>query len=39
VAQLGHRPGFDLSDAFSGDAMDVADFIERAWSAVGEPES
>jgi hypothetical protein len=39
VAQLGHCFGFDLSDALSGDPVDVADFIERAWSAVDEPES
>jgi hypothetical protein len=39
VAQLGHRLVFDLPDALSGDPMDVADFFERAWLAVGEPES
>jgi len=39
VAQLGHGLGFDLSDAFSGDPVDAADFIEGARLAVGEPES
>src|SRR5437764_696662 len=39
VAQLGHGLGFDLSDALSGDPVDLADFIERAWLAVGEPVS
>jgi hypothetical protein len=39
MAQFGHRLTFDLPDAFSGDSVDVADFIERAWSAVDEPES
>jgi hypothetical protein len=39
VAELCHCLGFDLPDAFSGDPVDVADFIERAWLAVGEPES
>jgi len=39
VAQLGHRLGFDLPDALSGDPVELADLIERAWWAVGEAES
>jgi len=39
VTQLGHGLVFYLSDALSGDSVDVADFSERAWLAVDEPES
>ena len=39
LAKLGHRFGFDLSDAFSSHAVDLADFIQGAWLAIGEPES
>jgi hypothetical protein len=39
VAQFGHRLGFDLPDALSGDPVELADFFERAWWAVGEAES
>jgi len=39
VAQFGHRLGFDLSDVFSGEPVEVAYLIERAWLAVGESES
>ena len=39
VAQFGHGLVFDLSDALSCYSVDVADFIERAWLAVDEPES
>lgn len=39
LAQLGHRLRFDLSDALSADPMDVADLIEGARWAAGEPES
>jgi hypothetical protein len=38
MAQFGHRLGYDLSDALSGDSVDVANFVERAWLAVDEPE-
>jgi hypothetical protein len=27
VTQLGHRLGFDLADPFTGDAVDLADFV------------
>jgi hypothetical protein len=39
VAQLGHCPGFELPDAFSGDPVDLADLIECARLTVGESES
>ncbi len=39
VAQLGHGRGFELPDALSGNAIDLADLIQRAGLAVGEPES
>ena len=38
VAQFGHRLGFDLSNVFSGEPVEVAYLIERAWLAVGESE-
>jgi hypothetical protein len=39
VAQFGQCSCFDLPDAFSGDSVGLADFVEGAWLAVGEPES
>jgi hypothetical protein len=39
VAQFGHRLGFDLPDAFSGDPVELADLVKRAGWAAGEPES
>ncbi len=39
VAELGHCLDFDLSDAFSGDPVEAADFFEGARLAVGETES
>ena len=39
VAQLGHRLGDDLPDLLPGQPVDVADVIERARVAVGEPGS
>jgi hypothetical protein len=39
VAQFGECSAFDLSDVFSGNSVGLADFVEGAWLAVGEPES
>ena len=39
AAQLGHRFDFKLPDALPGDVMNLADFIQSAWLAVGEPEA
>jgi DNA-directed RNA polymerase specialized sigma24 family protein len=39
VAQLGHRLGLDLPDPLPGHAVDLADLVQRARLAVGEPEA
>src|SRR4051794_34566850 len=39
VAQLAHRLRLDLADALARHAVHLADLVERAWLAVGEPEA
>src|SRR5690242_11616878 len=39
VAQLAHRPRFDLADALAGEAERDADFLERAGLAAVETEA
>jgi hypothetical protein len=36
---VGHRCGFDLPNALSGHAVELAAFIQGAGLTVGEPES
>src|SRR3954451_3566834 len=39
VTQLAHRLGLDLPDPLAGDAVDLADLVQGARLAVGEPEA
>src|SRR5207302_11517465 len=38
VAEFGHGLGFDLADPLAGDAVDLADLVQRLGLAVGQPE-
>src|SRR5689334_25431625 len=38
VAQLRHRVGLDLADPLAGDAVDLADLVQRLGLSVGQPE-
>src|SRR5450755_1095593 len=39
VTQLAQRLGFDLANAFARDGEGLADFLERVFAAIVEPES
>src|SRR5690606_17075976 len=38
VTQLAHRLGLDLADPLPGDAVDLADLVQRLGLSVGEAE-